>query len=620
GLEKEQAKIVTLDTILSALSDKDAKLESELKSVQAALEATQSAISTLGPTPTCNIDPTALETLKNNHVKATENHQLVKDSHKAEMESFEKSRPQVTVTPFDRSKIVTVENEIADIKSQVSALENKELQRCSETKSKITTLLSEISRLNSEEQTRQSEVKNKMQALASEVAKLESAEQTRQSNARQAISAKQVEIITTQALISAGDKALEAAKALALELEKVRSSICPTCEQGWVTETAKVKEQQILSQLAEHKKSIVTGNSAKAILDVLLNTEMAQLKLDSEPRAIPEIDGLIAQIAQLNIDAGPKKIPEIDNLNGQIAQLKLDSQPQVIPEAIELKLTIDFKNGILAGFRKEEQEHQFKENTKNQDILAAYAQKQTALRQTHESTISYVRDEEKKAQLAYESSRYEIQSFEQAKKVWFDSYNKLAEQNDKYVAQSLKQSEAIRVVKEEIELATEAKKAIKSYLSCSFEDALESIGNDATSLVRSIPNMATATLQFEGLKETKDGKVKEETNCILNMDGEIGIPVKSLSGGERSSIDIGIDLSVIKFIEERTGKGTDLFILDEFTNGLDTVCIENAIEMLRNSSVDRRILLIEHNPIAAQSIESRITVIRDGLTSKIVQQ
>jgi len=175
-------------------------------------------------------------------------------------------------------------------------------------------------------------------------------------------------------------------------------------------------------------------------------------------------------------------------------------------------------------------------------------------------------------------------------------------------------------VQEEIEMATESKKVVKSYLSCSFEDALDSIGDKATRLIRSIPNMANATIQFEGLKETKEGKVKEEVTCLISMDGEIGIPVKSLSGGERSAVDIGIDLSVIKFIEETTGKGIDLFILDEAFNGLDSTCIQEAIEMLKESSVDKRLFLVEHNPVIAQSIEKRITVVRDGLTSKIVQQ
>jgi ABC-type multidrug transport system ATPase subunit len=104
------------------------------------------------------------------------------------------------------------------------------------------------------------------------------------------------------------------------------------------------------------------------------------------------------------------------------------------------------------------------------------------------------------------------------------------------------------------------------------------------------------------------------------MDGEIGISLKSISGGEGSSADLAVDLSVVKFIGEQTGKGINVMLLDEFTNGLDTVCIQDTIEMLKNFSIDKKLLLIEHNPIVAQSFENKITVVRDGLTSKIVQQ
>jgi DNA repair exonuclease SbcCD ATPase subunit len=260
------------------------------------------------------------------------------------------------------------------------------------------------------------------------------------------------------------------------------------------------------------------------------------------------------------------------------------------------------------------------QNTKAQDILAVYAQKQTALRQAHENTLRFVQDEESWALSEYATASNKMTSFELAKTRFEESAKKLNDQILAYQDKLALQTTELIAVQEEIELAKESRRAIKSYLSCSFEDALDSIGDAATKLIRGIPNMSTSTIQFEGLKETKEGKIKEEVTCLISMDGEIGIPVKSLSGGERSAVDIGIDLAVIKFIEERTGKGIDLWIGDEIFNGLDTTCIEDAIEMLKNCSVDKRLFLVEHNPVIAQSIENKITVIRDGQTSRVVQQ
>ena len=103
------------------------------------------------------------------------------------------------------------------------------------------------------------------------------------------------------------------------------------------------------------------------------------------------------------------------------------------------------------------------------------------------------------------------------------------------------------------------------------------------------------------------------------MVGDENIPLKSFCGGEGSSIDLAIDLAVIAFIEEKTGKGTNIFILDEPFTGLDTVCIEEALLVLKNSDINKKIIVVDHNPIIKESLTDRIVVVREGLTSKIVQ-
>ena len=264
-----------------------------------------------------------------------------------------------------------------------------------------------------------------------------------------------------------------------------------------------------------------------------------------------------------------------------------------------------------------EKDHQFKENAKKQLIVDNYALKQTELRKQHENTLKFVQDAENQALASYQHAKHKSESFEENKKRFEESLKKLNDQLSGYSGQFRSKEAELALVQEEIELAQIAKKAIKSYLSCSFEDALDSIGDQATKLIRSIPNMSTASIQFEGLKETKEGKVKEEVTCVISMDGEIGIPVKSLSGGERSSTDLAIDLSVIKFIEERTGKGISLMILDEPFTGLDTTNVLEALEMLKECSLDKQLLIVDHNQVATQIIESKLMVVRDGLTSRV---
>jgi DNA repair exonuclease SbcCD ATPase subunit len=618
GLEKEQGKISTLESKLLDLTKNEVSLKSTVESHKSGLQATETAISSLGLPPTLEVTSEALEALKTKHLGAIDTHKLVKASHKTEMEDLEKLRPQITTIPFDRTDIERIEKEIGTILAEIAILEKVELERQSKAKAKISELQIQASALNNAEITRQSDVKAKISAVRMEIQKLEALEQTRRSEVQTRYNTNSINIIKARAESADGANAKTTAIGLAEELKKVRASLCSKCNQGWVGEAAKAEEADILIKLQDCKKRMVAGTAADTKL-LALEEEKKKLISEAKPQAHPETDGYNQQLAQLELDKQPKPIPELDNVKSLISQYQLESQPQAIPEAIELKLKTNFKNQEIETHRQKERDHQFNENAKSQSIVAIYAQKQTALRQSHETTLKFVQDEESKALSAYTEASNKVVNFEQAKARFEESRSKLQIQLEKYGYDLEAVHMDLMGVQEEIELATEAKKAIKSYLSCSFEDALDSIGDAATRLIRGIPNMATSTIQFEGLKETKEGKIKEEVTCLISMDGEIGIPVKSLSGGERSAVDIGIDLAVIQFIEERTGKGIDLFILDEAFNGLDTTCIEDAIEMLKNCSVDKRLFIVEHNPIIAQAMENRITVVRDGLTSKVVQ-
>ena len=616
GLEKEQAKILTLDNRLSTLTDTETSLKSALESNRMGLEATQSAISSLGPPPVLETAPEALELLKTAHQETISNHKLIKDSQKKELDDLEATRPTITTVPYDRTRIEDLEKTIGTVSTQMAALNQAELERQSQVKAKIFELQSVISNLNNKELTRQSEVKNQMSAIRAEMAKIQGNEQTRQASVKNQISSLQVELIKAKATADLGAKAKEEAIALAKELQIVRTSVCPTCSQGWITDSCKAKEAQILSKLSEHKKSVIAGTEAQNKV-TLINEQIKALTLDAQPRVTLGIDELVYKISELQEDLTPRAVPEVTELSYQVEHLKEKAKPELIPEVMQISEKIGDLNNQLLVERNLEKDHQFKENAKKQLIVDNYALKQTELRKQHENTLKFVQDAENQALASYQHAKHKSESFEENKKRFEESLKKLNDQLSGYSGQFKSKEAELALVQEEIELAQIAKKAIKSYLSCSFEDALDSIGDQATKLIRSIPNMSTASIQFEGLKETKEGKVKEEVTCVISMDGEIGIPVKSLSGGERSSTDLAIDLSVIKFIEERTGKGISLMILDEPFTGLDTTNVLEALEMLKECSLDKQLLIVDHNQVATQIIESKLTVVRDGLTSRV---
>lgn len=616
SLDKEQDKVAKLDQILGSVSTAEVLLKTAIESNKSGIEATKNALASLGKPPVLGVDPLLTQHLLDKVSNAKNDLFSTIQKHKEEIELLEKARPQIITIPFDRTEIERLESEIAVYNLQIVNLEKNELKRQSEIKAKISELRIKINNLNNEEKARQTEVKNKIEFEKSETYRLQQEELARQAEVRSKINLNEMSIMRHQEIVSEGSNKKELARKLAEELKKIQASTCPTCEQGWVNDAANQRQANISVELRACKAAVMAGMEAGKQIEILQH-EKNQLDEDLKPRPIRGLQDIALRLKVLEQERLPRQ-PITEEIFLNLAELESQAVAIAIPEVFEIKLKIDFIKKELVELRNKEKEHQSNENFKNQEIISKHETKMSELRNYHDQVLYAVRSTLSLAESALMDHNHKIRAFDEAKLRFDSSKSSLDLQLNKYSSQLQRDEQTLSEIQEEIELATESKKAIKSYLSASFEDALDALGDTATRFIRCIPNMTTATIQFEGLKENKDGKVKEEITCLVSMDGEIGIPLKSLSGGERSSCDLCVDLAVIQFIEDRTNNGIDLYILDEPFTGLDTISIQDAIEMVKNSVLDKRIILVDHNPIAAESIENRITVIRDGLTSKIV--
>jgi ABC-type transport system involved in cytochrome bd biosynthesis fused ATPase/permease subunit len=71
-------------------------------------------------------------------------------------------------------------------------------------------------------------------------------------------------------------------------------------------------------------------------------------------------------------------------------------------------------------------------------------------------------------------------------------------------------------------------------------------------------------------------------------------------------------------IEERAGKGLDIFILDEPFDGLDSICREQCLQILQTHVSGKRIVIVDHSNETKELVHDRIIVVRDGQESRIV--
>lgn len=405
------------------------------------------------------------------------------------------------------------------------------------------------------------------------VGDLERKEKSRQSAIKDQVNVLRIKAITAKSAVEKAVKAKTEAQRIVLELKKIKEGSCPTCEQSWVTESAQSKNAKLLQEFEEQKALIIAGIQAETDL-AALNKEIETLTPEMTPiYPLPEMKDISLQLETFKLNLAVEKGKELEYNKNQNANIKAASD--------------------------------------------AYLMRLNALQVRHTAELSALKDEVAKASQALSSANLDFESAKMSASRYnttFESLKAQAEKRktDKHIAEN-----GIIELKEKLEIVTEAKALVKSFISCSFDEALESISDKATSIVRGIPNMATATIQLEGVRETKEGKVREEVTAVLHVDGEQGVPIKSLSGGERSALDLAIDLAVIDFLEDETGKGTDIFILDEPFTGLGPIEIEPVLELLKNSNLNKRIILVDHNEIVKEHVQNRIIVTRDGDTSSV---
>lgn len=564
GLETIRTKTDLIDQKLKNLTTLKTQVQTDLRASQAALEATISAKTSLGQEPTTNVTEALVEGWKLQLEQSQGILKDIQDKHSKEKADLDQKKPKLVNVPYDTANF--------------NALEaiHKELSTA-------------INLVNSAEKDRQSKINNKISAL-----KLEAANQVSSIKIEhgKAVSELNNKIKDLNFLIQSGVDAKNNAIKIGNQLKELRSGTCYTCQQAWVTQTAKDQEQILLQELSKHKLAL--EKSAQASVEVtVFKEQLDTLMKDHNERLSVVAEESKSQLALLAEEAKPQIPTELENLNAKLSEVSSKKTEE----------------------RQKENKHNNDQNAANNRLMASFFEEQKVLTDRHKEEIKNAMVGIENARSQYDQCRLTLKSHEESlarHKSSTDSLNtKETELNQKVVEMDQKAVQA----SQDLEIAEEVKRCLKSYLSCSFDDALDSVSESATEILRAVPTMSNATIRLEGTKELSSGIIKETVNAVLDNDGEIDIPIKSLSGGERSAVDLAVDLAVCQLIQEKTNRGVDLICLDEVFGGFDSVGIEQALEMLK--TLDKRILIVEHNNVAKEFVSDKITVVREGETSYI---
>lgn len=359
---------------------------------------------------------------------------------------------------------------------------------------------------------------------------------------------------------------------LKTQISKTMEKLCPTCKQDIRSEET---SSNLLNDLIS--KAQVVKNSLDRLSSIESQIPSLSTDLERKNLEMKELENK-TQTVGLNIKQIEKAISDLRSSAHVKTKEAMEAYNAELIEFNTAKLSLEkkWKEEISeARLRKEEVNREYASS------LSEFAAYKTALNTyNHQSS-------------ALQAKIYQLEQ----------------ELSEKLRICSIKETE-LKVTKDAFRLC-------KSYANQLFQDSLAIVAVTASKILSQIPNMETATITFDAFKENKNGTLKEEVTAILSMEGEVGVPIKSISGGERTAIDLAIDLAVIDMIESKTGKGIDLLFLDELFDGLDAICRERCLQVLQTHTSSRKIVIVDHSSETKAMVQDKILIIRDGQTSSV---
>lgn len=120
---------------------------------------------------------------------------------------------------------------------------------------------------------------------------------------------------------------------------------------------------------------------------------------------------------------------------------------------------------------------------------------------------------------------------------------------------------------------------------------------------------------FSNESITASGEIRQKLSTNITYDGE-EVTFESLSGGEKRSISLAIDLALSDLIAQRNFKKFGLLIMDEATDHLDSIGKERFLDLLQTLQKDS-IFIISHDEQFQQKFDNIIKIQKENGESLI---
>lgn len=315
---------------------------------------------------------------------------------------------------------------------------------------------------------------------------------------------------------------------------------------------------------------------------------------------------------------------EIENIKKEIMELKakVDKESEILKQIstceTSLKKIREAMDDVKAQMTEEKRnadEHRKKYDDQVEKLQMASKNQELEVSSKFNNAISEVKNKVWPIDSEIQKLQSDKANYERSLTSYDSECKSIKEKLDRYKQQHVEEHKKLEESNNKLKVAEEAHRLIKTYTIQVFQDTLNLIGDVATEMISAIPNIQNSSIYFEGCKENQNGAIKDEVTPIITLNGHNKIPIKAFSGGEKTAIELAVDLAVIDVIEAKTGKGANFFILDEPFNGLDSICKEACLEVLKQHDTNKKIIMVDHSSELKEMVSDVITIVKEGESS-----
>lgn len=358
------------------------------------------------------------------------------------------------------------------------------------------------------------------------------------------------------------------------ENSQLKASTCPTCKRQWE------KAQALLEQNEAEKNQLSIKLTAMAEAKKRIDLEDSNIAAIKEKRAglsRAEIEEARARVDQL-VERLAEHTSLLPQLRAVLEKNEAEIQAAVKEERTRLELDLSHIDGEIALGQTKHTALQKELASASAKLADAVAKNDQILRQKD----------------LYEKSLAKIQTLVEQQKLTIPALEKLTTMEDS-VHGALGRS---------------------GYMGSIFDEILEEISHEATGIIAAMPNTGSISLRFTSSYETKAGSSKRSITPVIVKDG-IDASLKSLSGGQQTTVELASDLAVATVVSRRTGRMPGWLALDESFDGMGAPTKEICMEVLKRYAEKRLVLVVDHSTETKEIFDQHIVVSMDGKNSTI---